>query len=279
LIILTGIDVLAALRKSGTTGSSESRDEGLEQIFGDISAEIDHLNKMTNSIHRGNRDSQNSGRINDGDDVEAFLLTQFVSDQFPDASVTLQQRLARTMLLRRRRIMYRRHRQAESAMLNPMANFESPSIPPAAGKTDPSIKTEPQEGDRKSLMASATIPAALESTNLSTMIHGIPKMATLPNIYHPSHSNQIAKSTYEQLMLQWSTVDLVLLDDLDNKGLGKSPTRLRLIIPDMATDNLASAGTQVWRILGTDSQARLETPCPYCLYDLPSAELFGGHKW
>ncbi|KAK5992076.1 hypothetical protein PT974_05473 [Cladobotryum mycophilum] len=123
----------------------EAVDEKLSQSVREISRDISLLFKFSNTIRRASKESQNSIaatafriRDEDGNDVENFLqelFSRYIRDVFPDVSNEIKERLAKTMVLRRKRILYRRSRygtptiKIQQAQSQPL--IASPSIRPA----------------------------------------------------------------------------------------------------------------------------------------------------
>ncbi|KAH8781283.1 hypothetical protein F5883DRAFT_638126 [Diaporthe sp. PMI_573] len=91
-----------------------------QRALGGIADQISLLHRLSNTVRRASKDVQNveaakAPRIYDdhGNDAEDFfrqVLLRYISDRFPTTSQTIQQRLADTMILRRKRILYRRMR-------------------------------------------------------------------------------------------------------------------------------------------------------------------------
>ncbi|KAH0531317.1 hypothetical protein TsFJ059_000165 [Trichoderma semiorbis] len=110
------------------THISSILDERLGKLLDYIAAEISHLNKMSNIIRKASQDSQNIQARDfhmtdeEGNDVQPILLShykRYIGEGFPTASVTIQQRLADAMILRRKRILYRRSRYGGTAIQLP----------------------------------------------------------------------------------------------------------------------------------------------------------------
>lgn len=78
----------------------------------------------------------------DGDDLEPVLLFNFellIRDRFPNIKDYVKQRLARAMILRRKRVLNRRHRQRNVAT-RPLANNSMPpTMFPTARETHPAV--------------------------------------------------------------------------------------------------------------------------------------------
>ncbi|KPM38857.1 hypothetical protein AK830_g7711 [Neonectria ditissima] len=103
-----------------STGSNKSLELSMRAVSDDISL----LYRLTNTIRRASKESQNlkaakSYRIRDDDgrDAEPILeevFAHYISGRFPSISNGLRKRLASSMVLRRRRILYRRSRYGSS---------------------------------------------------------------------------------------------------------------------------------------------------------------------
>lgn len=121
--IYTGTEIFGALGNLTLATNLSSLDistEALQQSFMDIAAEISRLNKVSNTIRRASKEDQILKAIgfhirdDGGNDVEPALIGHFehhIRDRFANTSDTIRQRLARAMLLQRKRILYRRYRQ------------------------------------------------------------------------------------------------------------------------------------------------------------------------
>lgn len=133
----TGLNVLKSISPRTPEGPLESVDEALSKAIRGLAGDISLLHKLSNAIRRASKDSNNAKaakafqiRDDEGNDAEPFLQGLFaknIRDLFPDASEDICQRLARTMVLRRKRILYRRSRYG-TASIRPLATPSQPSI-------------------------------------------------------------------------------------------------------------------------------------------------------
>lgn len=95
-------------------------DDRLDHILREVSTNVSLLHKFSNAIRKASKATQDLKaartfeiRDEDGNNVEPFLAEMFaryVLDKFPDADEEIRQRLVATMLIRRKRILYRRSR-------------------------------------------------------------------------------------------------------------------------------------------------------------------------
>ncbi|KAH6955660.1 hypothetical protein BKA56DRAFT_706596 [Ilyonectria sp. MPI-CAGE-AT-0026] len=142
----------------------------LEQSLTDMGSEISRLNKTSNTIRRAGKEAQTLKasdfqiKDDDGENVEPLLLHHFehhVQDRFPEISENLRQRLARVMLLRRKRILYRRHRQGNTAIQMQKAAVKASITLPAAQKSEQG-KQKPKEVESQ-VAAPAIAPSQIQS--------------------------------------------------------------------------------------------------------------------
>lgn len=255
----TGSDVLDALGKSPAANAPSVSNEALERSFGDIATEISRLNKISNTIRRASREAQilkvSDFQItdDDGNDVEPLLLDHFrhhIRDRFPNISDTIQRRLARAMLLRRKRILHRRHRQGNTVIRPQKAAPKASITLPAARPTVPSAQDNPQQDDGEVAAVAETTIAPSQIKSATTLIPSKFKMAaSSPSVI--SASKTVALGNHE--------------------ALNFPPA------PGFAAKRKYEA--ELKDTLKSDLQAIGEITCPYCLYALPAEEVFDERKW
>ncbi|KAH9228669.1 hypothetical protein K456DRAFT_1846233, partial [Colletotrichum gloeosporioides 23] len=106
-----------------------SAETELQDALREIGNEIDLFHNFANTVRRASRQAQNlkalrSFRIRDDDknDLEPFLhqlFANYIRDRFPGTSDSMRKRLADTMLIRRKRILYRRSRYGTNSSRKP----------------------------------------------------------------------------------------------------------------------------------------------------------------
>ncbi|KAL4746082.1 hypothetical protein BDW72DRAFT_185676 [Aspergillus terricola var. indicus] len=122
---LSQLDYIRTFSDSAST-SPESMSGPLDSIVGGIAEEITLMHQLSNTIRKASKESQNvraatSFRIldEDGNDIGEWFLDLFalgiIQRRFPGCNEALQKRLAVTMLIRRKRILYRRSRYWKSS--------------------------------------------------------------------------------------------------------------------------------------------------------------------
>ncbi|KAL4761003.1 uncharacterized protein BDW70DRAFT_150430 [Aspergillus foveolatus] len=190
-----------------TCGSPESVSDSLDPIVGGIAEEITLMHQLSNTIRKASRESQNvraatSFKIldEDGNDIEQWFLDLFalgiIQRRFPGCNETLQKRLAVAMLIRRKRILYRRSRYWKSSTQTPSATAKAIPQPSKEDVTNQeqtlvSQKPEPEPTQRERSVASSR---AVTATTLN-LEHW--KKASAPSVV--SRAKTIHWSSHEQL--------------------------------------------------------------------------------
>jgi hypothetical protein len=176
-----------------------------EQATVSITSEVNLLNKLANTIRKAGRDTQNckaaaAFQIKDeeGNDLERALrwyFTENLKDRFPESSDTIRDRLVSTMILRRKRILYRQSRYS----VNPI---EAPD--PVDKPRDQTLPSLPhQERDNLELHANAyrrsTAPSQVQSAVPSATILASKSFqrASAPSVV--SHTKSVDLSAHEIL--------------------------------------------------------------------------------
>lgn len=119
--LMISLTATASQVPANQTESEQSDFEaGVERVVNDISL----LYQLSNTIRKAGRESQNSKaallyeiKDSDGNNIEKILEARFLhnlNDKFPGCDEQLRQRLAATILARRKRILYRRSRRPKA---------------------------------------------------------------------------------------------------------------------------------------------------------------------
>ncbi|QYT02896.1 hypothetical protein H0G86_009879 [Trichoderma simmonsii] len=276
-------DVLDTLGKFGPLDARSSANEQLEQCFVDIATEISRLDKISSTVHRGTAEVQvllvSDYQITDdnGNSVEPLLLNHFenhIGSRFPHSSKTIQQRLARAMLLRQKQILYRRYHKVNTAVRSqkavPMASI---ALSAARSGLSPGNHDAKQDNSPITVVAGTTITSTqIQNTTTSPsdnfrIVFSSPfvisaiKTASLGNheeLIFPPAPGLATKRKYEQLKSD-------RLADFHNV----------LLLGEAISD----AESKLNELLKSDLQAIKEITCPYCLHALPAQEIFDEQKW
>ncbi|KAL6796176.1 hypothetical protein GGI42DRAFT_331043 [Trichoderma sp. SZMC 28013] len=268
--------------------TSSVLDERLGKLLGYIATEISHLNKMTNIIRKANQDSQNVQAKDfdmtdeEGNDVQPILLShykRYIGERFPTASVTIQQRLADAMILRRKQILYRRSRYGGTAIQLPkLENKVSNTLPDSLLPLEdtqkaaaPSrVKSATTLQPEKFKMA-ASSPSVISATmTIALGNHEALKFPTAPGLH--------AKRSYEQFKAEQLAAHQAML------GKAGEPTSDTDRALDDAVDMRYAkrrlfTEQQLSKVFKPDVPAIGEVTCPYCFYTLSLEEVFDERKW
>ncbi|KAH6981610.1 hypothetical protein BKA56DRAFT_731124 [Ilyonectria sp. MPI-CAGE-AT-0026] len=280
--IRTCSDVLCALGNSPATNARSVTNERLERSFVDIATEISRLNKISNTIRSASKEAQiikasDFQIIDDGNNVEPLLLGHFehyIGDRFPNISESIQKRLARAMLLRRKRILHRRSRQGNTAIRPQKAVPEASITLPAAQPTVPSAEGNPKQDNGQIAAVAATIIAPSQIKSATTLAPNKFKIASSsPSIV--SASKTVALANHEALVFP-PAPGLAA----KRKYEKLKSQRVADYCHEIELEEINSDGAEkLGELLKSDVQAIGEITCPYCLYALPAQEMFDERKW
>lgn len=293
----TDSNVLDVLGKAPETNAPSGPREALERPFGDIATEICRLNKISNTIRRASKEGEilkaSSFQIKDDDgyDLEPFLLDLFenhIRDRFPNISETIQQRLARAMLLRRKRILHRRYRQGNTAIRPQKAV-------PEASITLPAVPLVQDGGQVAAVAATTIVPSQIKSA-ITLLPDKFKMAASSPSVISASRTVALgnhealnfppapwlaAKRKYERFKSQRLAVNQTALAEPElcaTMDSGKDPPP-SLNVANKVAEDTTSVEAKLEDTLESDFQAIGEIACPYCLYALPAEEVFDEQKW
>ncbi|CBF78542.1 hypothetical protein AN7362.2 [Aspergillus nidulans FGSC A4] len=302
-----------------TCGSPESMSDSLDPIVGGIAEEITLMHQLSNTIRKASRESQNvraatSFRIlnEDGNDIEHWFLDLFalgiIQRRFPGCNETLQKRLAVAMLIRRKRILYRRSRYWKSSTQVLSATAKAIPLPSKEDVTNQEQtlvpeKPEPTLTQREGSIASSR---AVTATTLN-LEHW--KKASAPSVV--SRAKTIHWSSHEQLDFPPPPLGPIRrrLKDLRERHLAEHEERLKLLTKplcqyircafnhdlnailfhgsssasSMQIDSKSFLEEELERKIENDriacNNGSMEVVCPYCCCSLSSSIVTNKLKW
>ncbi|KAF5978883.1 hypothetical protein FCOIX_5594 [Fusarium coicis] len=267
-----------------------------------ISSEITLLHKITNTIRRAGQDTQDSRAAErykiegeGGNDAGPFIQSVFlnyISDRYHGASEEIRQRLASSMVLRRKRLLYRKDRYGK----NPIHLAQKVSGP---GMLRPESEVMTTLGDAerpaKRRIIAAPSHSAMHSADTATTFspEGYKKAAapsvvsvskTVPLsdedelIFPPAPSgafmqryNKAKKDIEDRHKQRLSTIDSYY-EGVDVTTI--PPIDVRAIIDAGSVRDFALA-----RAWDDCLKAVSEVTCPYCFHVLPIREVVDELKW
>ncbi|KAL2844258.1 hypothetical protein BJX68DRAFT_269784 [Aspergillus pseudodeflectus] len=242
-----------------------------------ISKDITLLHRLSNSIRRASRESQNQRAATDfnltdeeGNDVGLIFRDLFarelIARKFPGCSDTLRVRLASAMLLRRKRILYRRSRHnqlIETKDTTQTVERKGPST--ARSKASSGATTViPEQFKRVSMGPLVTRASTLRLTaSESTLFPPAPK-ARLVRRLKSLGKDEILESMTTQSTRQFETLSINNDDEYQHPSV--KTTELDL-------DKSVEHDDKPWY------EGNYEVACPYCCCMLSSTDVMDDNKW
>ncbi|KXG51570.1 Serine/threonine-specific protein phosphatase/bis(5-nucleosyl)-tetraphosphatase [Penicillium griseofulvum] len=271
-------------------------------IMNDISSRIALLHRLSNTIRRASSNARNdkaatSSRILDeeGNDAEPLLeavFANYIRDKFREIDEVLLQRLGSAMVLRRKRVLYRRQRFGKGSLRVEQTDPAPIVKPPTNHHTQFAVEKEPlkRHDGPEDASGTRTKPSAKSHTAVSatTLVVDNFKKASAPS--RVSATKTVALNSHEDLPFPLAPLGDVRrrykkmkrareeeyrtsLDILSNDSM--SPTDL-VSIKSQAEVTLKQAMQRDWYEC---LQAVGEVACPFCLYTIPALEANDNMKW
>ncbi|KAJ0424774.1 hypothetical protein BJY00DRAFT_308679 [Aspergillus carlsbadensis] len=258
----------------------------LDTAFAPISKDITLLHRLSNTIRKAGRQSQNLRAATDfkitdeaGDDVGLIFRDLFARDligrKFPACSDSLQERLASAMLLRRKRILYRRSRHDRLMETHDTTRAVNQAEPSAArSKTGSGATTVTPEQFKKASAASVVMraPTLRLSTSESALFPPAPK-AQLKRRLLSFDENQGTKPKKSRSSLKHSALSIE-----PDEHAPRPPAKLPKLESTLSgaeheANSMVEYDTQLW------DERKYEVVCPYCCCMLSSTDVMDDNKW
>jgi len=192
--------------------------------------------------------------------VEDLLCSHFlhyIRDRFPNTSDTLQRRLSRTMLLRRRRILYGRHYQKKTAV-QPQITTSEPIIESSIAALTESAGAPTNLPEDKH-----SSPIVQDTAALSSSVVSASRTISLRRheaLRFPPAPGSVVKRRDERLRRQRSAAKPAYLSGSSN-SYNHIDSETGTSLPE------------------PEKTSKIEIMCPYCLEALPAEVAFVDHKW
>lgn len=278
--------------------STQSPSKPVEECLQDFNNTLDELrneitllHKTSNTIRQTSKETQNIKaaevfkiRDDEGNNVEPFLRELFfnyIRDRFPGTNEDIRGRLADTMLLRRKRILYRKERYGKTSIRLPEAVVKPvishPRPEPREEVTPGRVKRRAVEVPSQSHIQSVTQTA----TTLSPEKF---KKAAAPSVV--SVSRTVALSSTDKLCFPPPpTACLIRKYNEARKDIEKQEHDLiySSLNDEECRQRKEEAASKRARKLSTAwnscIEAVAEVTCPYCFYILPIRDVINENKW
>ncbi|KAG5746711.1 hypothetical protein H9Q72_010680 [Fusarium xylarioides] len=265
-----------------------------------LSGEVTLLHKITNTIRRASKDIHDSRAANGfkiraggGQDAGPFLqkiFLHYLCDRFPGASTNIQERLADSMVLRCKRLLYRRERYGKNPIQLPQI-VSAPRI----SHPEPDVIIPLDDSDRpaKKRMMAAPAHSAVYSTATATTLSperfrkaAAPSAVSKTVEISDNDGDVFPPAPIRTLMQNFKKRKQVIEDGHKNTlsaitGYDEgaelsalfSQNDQRIIDAKLARDR---ALAKAW---DDCIEAVSEVTCPYCFQVLPVREVIDDLKW
>ncbi|KAG4258878.1 hypothetical protein FPRO03_13344 [Fusarium proliferatum] len=291
----------STVRSSDTALIEESVDKFADSLDG-VSSEITLLHKITNTIRRASKDTQNSRaaegfmiRDDEGNDAGPFLqqiFANYIHDRFPGTSEEIRQRLANSMVLRRKRLLYRQERYGKKPIQLPQT-ISAPRV----SRPEPDIITPLDDVERpaKKIILEAPTQSVVCSTATATTLSpekfrktSNPSVVSLSQTVKLSGNDDVVfpPAPTRALMQKYHKMKRDIderLEQIVSTIHGNHEDfwltalvpgeRLRIINAKHEHDR---ALAKAW---DDCIEAVAEVTCPYCFHVLPIREVIDEQKW
>ncbi|EXM18859.1 hypothetical protein RAB80_009145 [Fusarium oxysporum f. sp. vasinfectum] len=300
--IKTSSRILDSVRLAPDSTSIEKAMEQFVNSLEGVSREITLLHKITNTIRRASKDTQNSRaaegfkiRDDEGNDVGTFLqeiFLRYVNDRFPVASEEIRKRLASSMVIRRKRLLYRRERYGKKPIQLPQITSA-----PRISHPEPDIITPLDDAERpaKRRIVAAPTQSVVHSTATATTLSPERfRKAAAPSVVSVSKTVKLSDNDdavfppapTRALMQRYNNTKRDIEDRYKQRLLTIYGYHEGVELTDLVSGDAReildaqlvrdSALAKAW---DDCVEAVGEVTCPYCFHVLPIREVTDDLKW
>ncbi|WQF77379.1 Putative Zinc finger C2H2-type [Colletotrichum destructivum] len=273
---------LGSIVENTQSESLSAQSEGLKQSFAHIGTEISHLNKISNTIRKASKETHVQKAADfriedeDGNDVEPLLRRVFehnVSDCFPNVSPNIRRRLVDSMILRRKLILYRRHRHGTSA-IRPQKTVPKAFVALPSVQTSLLANDTVEPGNKAPVRTPAFAYAASQVQSVTTLNpQNFTKASSSLSVV--SESKTIALSNHEALVFPPAPGLAAKRKYEQLRSRREADQKQSIEASGMSVDD--KVNNEISDNYGLDTIG--EITCPYCLYALPAEVVFDERKW
>ncbi|KAH6877240.1 hypothetical protein B0T10DRAFT_188142 [Thelonectria olida] len=293
--------ILESISSKTDDTTTETLLKELDDVHEGLKNEIALLHKISNTIRRASKDTQNVNaaktfkiKDDEGNDAEPLLHQLFrnhIRDRFPGTSDNLRQRLADSMLLRRKRILYRGARYGKTSIRAPEA-VSKPVI--SHPKPEPTANMAQTREPVERRVIEPTCQSAVQSTTQTATTlspENFQRAAANPSVV--SISRTVALSSHDELtfppapcsglMRRYNRLKrekeehhkAVLRSIPGYGGHGKPPPQYAQMVLNVEAKQ-KEALAKDWNEC---IEAIVEVTCPFCFYALPVKDAMDEKKW
>ncbi|KAL3954763.1 hypothetical protein ACCO45_010326 [Purpureocillium lilacinum] len=282
-----------------------------ERVLLEIAGELTLLHDLSNTIRQAGRKAQEEKAPKDfvikdiqGNELEVPLMEAYASnilDRFPDCSEVIRRRLAHTMVLRRKRILYRRFRYAGKP-IRPTQPSTKPTVRPPQDRapvTESRTRVREARFETTTKVTSKVAESVAQSTAMrsaTTLAMTAFREAQAPTVV--SRSKTIAINSHEGLVFppapgkhirdRYKQLKLKQEEDLERQ-LGrvaarhardeKSKKTTRGFLDELLAKERQRSLRELEILWHNCNESVVEVICPFCLCVLTSTDVNRDEAW
>ncbi|KAK4081995.1 hypothetical protein Purlil1_11404 [Purpureocillium lilacinum] len=282
-----------------------------ERVLLEIAGELTLLHDLSNTIRQAGRKAQEEKAPKDfvikdiqGNELEVPLMEAYASnilDRFPDCSEVIRRRLAHTMVLRRKRILYRRFRYAGKP-IRPTQPSTKPTVRPPQDRapvTESRTRVREARFETTTKVTSKVAESVAQSTAIrsaTTLAMTAFREAQAPTVV--SRSKTIAINSHEGLVFppapgkhirdRYKQLKLKQEEDLERR-LGrvaarhardeKSKKNTRGFLDELLAKERQRSLRELEILWHNCNESVVEVICPFCLCVLTSTDVNRDEAW
>ncbi|KAI7773545.1 hypothetical protein LA080_010409 [Diaporthe eres] len=252
-------------------------DKSLNKSIRAAADQISLLNKLSNTIRRASKTTQNiqaasSFQILDdeGNDAAGFMqkvFAHYVRDRFQATSEVIQQRLAATMVLRRKRVLYRRERYGDGPIGVEQVSSKPTVVAPHREATAP-VSQHPGSGVQKRAESQRQSAIYSLTKSATTLAADHFRKAATPSVV--SATKTVPLGSHEELSFPAAPLGAITMKVKQLSQQANSAYALRWkTVRELRNE-------AIW----LEAVAAVgEVTCPFCFYALPAKDVADEMKW
>ncbi|RAL17379.1 uncharacterized protein BO97DRAFT_439320 [Aspergillus homomorphus CBS 101889] len=276
-----------------------------DAIVQKIGNEISLMHQLSNIIRKASKEAQNvraaaafTLRNEDGKDIGPSFMNLFalgiIQRKFPLCSETIQERLAAAMLLRRKRILYRRSRYWKPLSQLPQTLDQAVTSKTCGNgerrllQPTPEAQHRRQTTDNQTLSATTLNLAHLKRVNVPSTVSRVRTIHWSPSeqVEFPPAPSGLIRRRLKALKAQSDVEHQGWLSELSNYTRNKPPhvsSTSNNVHDDGLLDILSNSNSNLESKMESEGATgeidAIEVICPYCCCALSSSTVTSRAKW
>ncbi|KAF5009899.1 hypothetical protein FDECE_3884, partial [Fusarium decemcellulare] len=268
--------------------SSKPDDGIIQTLLKELDEVLEGASKDTQNLNAAKTFKIEDGQGNDTGLFLQQLFTNYIRDRFPGTTDNLRQRLADSMVLRRKRILYRRARYGKTSIrapeVVPKPVISHPRPEPTAGMAREPVKRRVVEPTARSAVPSTTQTATTLSPEKfqrasNPSVISVSKTVALSShdelSFPPAPCGGLMRR-YNRLKREKEEQHRAVLESIPGyEGQGEPPPHYAQLVLNAEAKQKEALAKDWQECL----EATVEVTCPYCFYALPVQDVVDERKW